>query len=121
MSNHWSLDIGVGENVATLELKGSVYVGTAREIRDRLVKEVESGRDIVLRLTDVGRFDAAGVQLVLALESHVSREGRRLSIVADGLAARVLKTSGAIGHLDVRNAADAPHDDSTVERNENRS
>jgi hypothetical protein len=91
-------------------------VAGARALHDRLVEQLEPGRDTVLRIAPGATFDASGVQLLLAVKLWLEGHGRALSIaVSEGPALNTLRTSGAAALLTIVSPGDiAPGEEGVV-------
>jgi anti-anti-sigma factor len=76
-----------GPDVIALHVSGEVDVATSSKLEDALERAVLTGRDVVVDLTDVSFFAAAGVRV---LTHAAERDGARLAVLASPSVRRVL-------------------------------
>ena len=59
-------------------LPANVHIATVSELRDKALLAVQTGKDVTVKAGDSVRVDTAGLQLLLALQSAVQENGKRL-------------------------------------------
>lgn len=66
----------------SLELTGALDINTVDEMRGVLLEHLEQHTDIIVDLSRVECCDAAGAQLLIALEKSAESSGKSFSILA---------------------------------------
>jgi anti-anti-sigma factor len=80
-----------------LSLCGSADVGAARELKDAFTSALRPGQDVLVDLNEVERLDAAGLQLLIAVQAWVRARGGAFALaLKDGPALRALEVAGAL-------------------------
>ncbi len=105
MSDLCRLECSRAGGEMTMEVKGTLAVAVAADLRRRLLEELTPPLDTVLRIECVERIDITGVQILLAARDWLSAHGRKLTIIAvEGPVLRALHSSGVSAHLDIRSS-----------------
>jgi anti-anti-sigma regulatory factor len=95
-----SVEVVEGERECSVTLAGVVDIFEAGTLQASAVAALERGGDIVVRLHQLERCDAAAAQVLIALKRAASAEERRLSF--EGIPPAVAadwKVTGLAGHL----------------------
>jgi anti-anti-sigma factor len=97
---------------SALELTGALDINTADEVRKVLLECLEQHTSISVDLSKVESCDAAGVQLLLALEKSTESAGKPFSLV--GVSEAFARDCASLG-ISMVPLADAPSAQETTE------
>lgn len=82
-------------HAVVVRVRGEIDLSNSDGIRDELTAIVQSGRGLVLELSDLSYLDSAGIAMLDGLHRYLHEDGRGLRIVAapDAPVRRVLTLS----------------------------
>jgi anti-sigma B factor antagonist len=61
-----------------IAIEGELTIYTALELKDKLLNGLSANRELELDLSEVGEFDAAGLQLLVMIKQEASALGKEL-------------------------------------------
>ena len=103
----------------TIVLVGEIDAYTEARVREALTHGPDSG-DLRVDLSGVTFMDSSGLRVALEVHQRLTREGRRLVLVAPPRAVtRLIEVAGLVSHLHVEppiDVADAPQRVAGTER-----
>lgn len=101
------VEVAVTEGLAAVAPRGEIDIRTAPDLRAALTGVLDDGaRRVVVDLAGVTFMDSSGLSVLVGAHRRLSRDGGRLEVTGTlPPVERVLRLTGLVGILDVRDAA----------------
>lgn len=68
----------VGIEIVGIEIEGALTIETVADVKARLIKGIQAGRENIIDLNRIEEFDTYGVQLLLSARRAMEESGGRL-------------------------------------------